>query len=309
MTPTPAGARTGGDLYRADREPEPDSGALRDRAAEAADRAARAAHVEIRELHTLGEMADACDLFQRVWQPDPTNPMINSELMTVVSHAGGYVAGTYEGDRLIGAGVGLLSTDGLHSHIAGVDERSRGREVGYALKVYQRAWCLERGITRVTWTFDPLVGRNAYFNLAKLGATPAEYLADFYGPMSDAINGDDLSDRLLARWDLSSDRVALACAGVPQPVDTEDLAGEVVIGLDAAPDGRPIQGRTDGDVVLVAVPRDIEALRRADPSAARGWRLAVREVLGGLMAQGRQVRGFGRDGRYVLDRGPEGRRP
>ncbi|MGW1993038.1 GNAT family N-acetyltransferase [Embleya sp. NPDC001921] len=305
MTPTPAGARTGGDLYRADREPEPEPGALRDRAAEAADRAARVAGIEIRELHTLVEMSDACDLFQHVWQPD--TPMISPEMMTVVAHSGGYVAGTYEGDRLVGAGVGLLSTDGLHSHIAGVDERSRGREVGYALKVFQRAWCLTRGITRVTWTFDPLVGRNAYFNLAKLGAVPAQYLADFYGPMSDAINGDDYSDRILAGWDLTADRVALACAGTPQPVDARALAGEVVIGLDAGPDKRPIPGRTDADVVLVAVPRDIEALRRTDPAAARGWRLALREVLGGLMAEGRVVLGFTRDGRYVLGRGPRSR--
>ncbi|MGC0416394.1 GNAT family N-acetyltransferase [Embleya sp. AB8] len=313
MTPTPAGARTGGDLYRADRGPEPDPGAprdldpVRDRAAAAADRAARAAHTEIRELHTLAELTDACDLFQRVWQPAPTNPMMNTDLMRVFAHAGGYVAGSYTGDRLTGACVALLATDGLHSHIAGVDRHARGREVGYALKVHQRAWCLARGITRISWTFDPLVGRNAYFNLAKLGAVPAAYLADFYGPMADALNGDDYSDRLLARWDLAADRVALACAGVPQPAELDDAAREVVAGIEVGPDGRPIVGRTDANVVSVAVPRDIEALRRTDPAAARAWRLAVREVLGGLLADGLVVRGFGRHGAYVLDRVPKGR--
>ncbi|GCE00273.1 GNAT family N-acetyltransferase [Embleya hyalina] len=308
MTPTPAGARIGGDLYRAEPEPAPDSGAFRDRATAAAVRAARAAHVEIRELHTPTEMSDVCELFGRIWRPDPTSPMMVPELMMALVHAGGYVAGSYEDDRLTGACVGLLATDGLHSHIAGVDVRSRGREVGHALKVHQRAWCLERGLTRISWTFDPLVGRNAFFNLAKLGAVPAEYLVDFYGRRTDAINAGDHTDRLLARWDLTTPRVALACEGIPQPADDAVAPGEegVAIALEVGADGRPVLGRTDADVVVVRVPRDIEGLRRTDPDAVPPWRLAVREVLGGLMGEGRVVRGFGRLGGYVVDRRRDG---
>lgn len=159
-------------------------------------------------------------------------------------------------------------------------------------------------ITEVTWTFDPLISRNAYFNLSKLAAAAPEYLPDFYGPRSDEHNVG-ATDRLLIRWDLATERVALACAGVPHRVDGEDATGDVVVGLDAGPDGRPVVGRFDGDVVLVRVPHDIAALRRSDPESAHAWRLAVREVLGGLMARGRVVRGFSRRGWYVLDRGTE----
>ncbi|MFE3203538.1 GNAT family N-acetyltransferase [Embleya sp. NPDC055664] len=308
MTPTPAGARIGGDLYRAEPEPAPDSGALRDRATAAAVRAARAAHVEIRQLHTLDEVSEVCKLLDGIWQVDSANPMMLPELLMVLAHAGGYVAGTYEGDRLTGACVALLATDGLHSHIAGVDVRSRGREVGHALKVHQRAWCLDRGITRISWTFDPLVGRNAFFNLAKLGAVPAEYLVDFYGRLTDAFNAGDHTDRLLVRWDLTAPGVALACEGIPQPVDDAAAPGEegVAVALDVGADGRPVLGRTDADVVIVRVPRDIDALRRTDTDAVLSWRLAVREVLGGLMGEGRVVRGFGRLGGYVVDRRRDG---
>ena len=43
----------------------------------------------------------------------------------------------------------------------------------------------------MTWTFDPLVSRNARFNLTKLGAHAVEYLPDFYGAMEDGINSND----------------------------------------------------------------------------------------------------------------------
>ncbi len=66
--------------------------------------------------------------------------------------------------------------------------------------------------------------------------------------------------------------------------------------------GRPVQGSDDADTVLVAVPADIEGLRRADPGIGKAWRHAVREVLGGLMAQGRRVTGFCGKSYYVLER-------
>ena len=69
----------------------------------------------------------------------------------------------------------------------------------------------------IEWTFDPLVARNAYFNLVKLAAEPSEYLTNFYGPMLDLINGKDDTDRLLVRWDLASPEVVAASAGTPRP--------------------------------------------------------------------------------------------
>ena len=78
------------------------------------------------------------------------------------------------------------------------------RNVGYALKLHQRAWALQRGIATITWTFDPLVRRNAYFNLAKLGVRATRYLPNFYGAMQDPINAGDDTDRLLVDWDLAS---------------------------------------------------------------------------------------------------------
>ena len=93
--------------------------------------------------------------------------------------------------------LGLHPSYSLHSHAAGVTAAGTGRGIGFALKQDQRAWALERGIGTVTWTYDPLVRRNAFFNLTRLGARPVEYVVDFYGEMTDAINTGQGSDRFM----------------------------------------------------------------------------------------------------------------
>ncbi len=66
----------------------------------------------------------------------------------------------------------------------GVLEAYRGTGAALFLKRFQRDWCLSHGVRKVVWTFDPLRGVNANFNLRKLGATARTYLPDHYGPMS-----------------------------------------------------------------------------------------------------------------------------
>jgi predicted GNAT superfamily acetyltransferase len=176
--------------------------------------------------------------------------------------------------------------------------------VGFALKVHQRAWSLLRGVAAIEWTFDPLVRRNAYFNIVKLAALPDEYLDNFYGDMHDAINGDDDSDRILVRWQLDSPAVIAACVGSSRIVDVQtERARGAEVALSAGGDGRPEIGRTDAETLLVAVPPDIESMRANDPAAAKHWRVAVRESLGTLLVSGARVTGFDRTGWYIVQRG------
>jgi predicted GNAT superfamily acetyltransferase len=270
-----------------------------------ATRAALASRVDVREITQLAELTRIIELYDQIWRPT-TNPPISTELLRALSKAGNYVAGAFDGPALVGACVGFFGAPvdtALHSHIAGVSASAAGRHVGYALKLHQRAWALGHGAPRIDWTFDPLVARNAYFNIVKLGGLPAEYLPNFYGDMDDGINGDDDSDRLLLRWDLTAARVVDACAGRFRPADAEALrAGGAVLGLCRGELGGPVVGPTDRDTVLVAVPPDVEALRVEDPGQAKEWRIAVREVLGGLFAAGARVTGFDRGGWYVVQR-------
>ncbi|WP_227467777.1 GNAT family N-acetyltransferase [Nocardioides lijunqiniae] len=275
-----------------------------DLAVQAADAAALAAGVSVREVLDLQELGLVVDLFATIWGRDE-NPPVTLELLRAFTKAGNYVGGAFEGGRLVGACVGFFhapAEDALHSHIAGVSSTAVGRSVGFALKLHQRSWALLRGVSEIAWTYDPLVSRNAHFNLVKLGALPAEYLPNFYGAMPDRINGADDSDRLLVRWPLRSAEVQAAASG---DAVREPVGPNAVVALSVGPDGLPVRGRLDGDTSLVAVPADIETLRRVDPQAAQQWRHAVREVLTELVADGSRITGFDRTGGYVVRRTPD----
>jgi|SRR5581483_458712 len=255
--------------------------------------------VEIRLNHDMASLTEASELIAEIWRTGDESQM-PAELMRALTHAGNYSASAYAGGELVGTIIGFLGKDAdgvyLHSHILGVSNKRRGANVGYALKEHQRAWSLSNGIRKVTWTFDPLVRRNAHFNLQKLGATAAEYHERFYGEMMDGINAGDESDRLLIVWNLDDERAVEAASG-----HLDEPAGEGTVALSADGD-TPHRGKLSGDVVLCQTPEDIVALRESDPKRALQWRVALRETLGSALHDGYGVTGFTRAGWYVLGR-------
>lgn len=259
-----------------------------------------AAGVDIRLLEGIDELEAVRRLYERIWRTGENNPPITADLLRALEKAGSYVSGAFEDGEMVGACFGFFSAparEALHSHIAGVSARAQGRNVGFAVKLHQRAWALSRGVREVTWTFDPLIRRNAYFNLGKLAADVDEYLADFYGPMDDDINRSDDTDRVMARWPLEAPAVQAACEGTPRRVEANAAPA-----LSVSPAGGPLAARAYGRTVRVAVPADIEAMRDSDPACAAEWRRALRDVLGELISSGGRVRGFDRAGWYIVDR-------
>jgi predicted GNAT superfamily acetyltransferase len=276
-----------------------------DRAVQAADSAAQSAGVTVREIGSLGEAEDVVRLYSTIWGR-ADNPPMTLELLRAFSKAGSYVGGAYDGERLVGACVGFFhapAENALHSHIAGVAEGMTGRNVGFALKLHQRAWALLHGVSEISWTFDPLIGRNAYFNLVKLAADAVEYLPNFYGAMVDSINGNDDTDRVLVRWRLRDRVVVAACDGQSERLTVPDeITARATVGLCVDEHGAPLIGRLEGPVVHVGVPDDIAALRTGDPALAARWRAALREVLTALVDDGARIDGFDRAGWYVVRR-------
>lgn len=235
--------------------------------------------VDVRPLQSLEEVRAASALFDRIWQE---RRVMGAPLLRAMAAHGGQVLGAFDGDELVGALVGLIGlTEAgrpvLHSHITGVAPEGQHRGVGFELKRGQRDWCLARGIEVVTWTMDPMVARNARFNLHKLAAVGTAFHRDYYGPMDDAFNRGDRSDRLEIRWDLPSERVEKAMAGSPPEP--------------------PERG-----VELVRVPPDYHDLRDSDPERARRLRDEAADALESLFAAGYLATGFLRDGAYVLER-------
>jgi len=271
-------------------------------AREMADAAARRLGVRIVELHEVAEHREAAELVRRIWGADPPDIVLGAGMMTTFAHSGNYVVGAYDDSGLVGVAAAFFGDDHLHSHVAGVDRARVGGGVGWAIKQHQRAWALARGVSAVCWTFDPLIRRNAYFNLQKLGALPAAYLPDCYGPMADAVNAGDPTDRFFVRWELASPRAIAAAHGEVPEVDVEALlAGGAVVRLDRdAADGPVPAPPRDADTQLVAVPGDIESVRAADPALGARWRHEVREALMPLVSAGFRVTAMSKQGWYVV---------
>jgi predicted GNAT superfamily acetyltransferase len=229
--------------------------------------------VEIRVVEAPNELRRLVVLFNQVW--GTITPLVGIELLRAIGHTGGYVAGAFADNRMVGGSLGFLARHHgeltLHSHITGILPGVRKTGLGRQMKLHQRAWAAEQGLATITWTFDPLVRRNAWFNIGVLGATIDGYLVDFYGQMDDSINGSDPSDRLLVAWSTTS------------PVPDHNAAARVPPGA-----------------VAVPTPDDIVVLRRTDPTEASAWRLRLREELGGPLTSGGRVVGFTRDGDYLL---------
>lgn len=308
MTPEPnltAPASTGGPVVDGPEPASTTSASSLELCQRVAHEAASQAGVSVRSVGDLDELKAVAGLCAEIWQGGAEAPL-TTELLRALDKAGNYVVGAFDHTGLVGACVGFFGSPGariLHSHIAGVAPAMRRQNVGFAIKVHQRAWAMQRDVKLVEWTYDPLVARNAHVNLTKLGALPVEYLPNFYGGMHDVINGGDDTDRLLVHWLLDSPAVEAAASAHPRArnATTERARGAVEV-LGVSPRGAPVAGQEEGDVSLVAVPTDIERLRVSDPLLAREWRVAVRETLVGLLAGGSRITGFDQSGWYVAER-------
>ena len=272
----------------------------------AADAAATAlsavdrAGVEIRLLDTVSEFEAASRLVGHIWSDE--DPKAPAALLRALAHAGNFVAGAFSEAELVGVSIAFFGQDGdhfhLHSHITGVDPRRQNKSLGFALKQFQRSWALARGTSSIRWTADPLVRRNLYFNLCKLGATIVDYYPDFYGPLLDGVNGDGASDRVLLHWDLASPR-AVEAAEQP-PLEAVLRPGAVVVSPGS--DGFPVATPSRADTLLVSIPDDIVSLRSSDPGQADAWREAVRVAVGSAVADGYRGEAITRDGWLLLSR-------
>jgi predicted GNAT superfamily acetyltransferase len=276
----------------------------------AAGAAAGAAGVDVAELEGVDQLGAMVRLFDEIWGVREGS-LLPLGVARALRHAGNYTAGAFDrrSGELIGGIIGFFGLrDGrllMHSHIAGVHPRSQGRAIGFALKQHQRAWALGVGVRTVEWTFDPLVRRNTYFNVAKLGVQVVAYHPNFYGRMDDAVNVGDASDRCVACWDLASPAAVAAAAGRAPEVDREALlaAGAEVV-LAEGPGGTPKPSPPCRGTRLAWVPADVVALRGEWPAKAHAWRLALRAALGDALDQGYALTGVTRDGWYVLSEQP-----
>jgi predicted GNAT superfamily acetyltransferase len=230
---------------------------------EQAHAAAAAAGVSLRPLSSLDDADHILAVMIATWGE---HQLLPREMIRALAESGNDPYGAFDGDEMIGYVLGWAGVDHdgphVHSHMLATLPSRRHRGVGAALKLAQRAQALDHGFRVVRWTFDPMIARNAYLNLVKLGAVADRFHRDFYGQMSDTLNRGERSDRLVVRWELERE---------PGPRD---------VAVDAA---------------TVAVPAEYADLRDADRDRALAERDRVAAELERHLAAGAEAVGFDRD--------------
>ncbi|WP_300679050.1 hypothetical protein [Nocardioides sp.] len=243
--------------------------------------------IEVIEVTAMPDVRAVSTLFTDVWGQSDEGAPLHSEVMRSLLHAGGAVTVARSGSRLLGAAVLAPATPAgtAYSLLAAVAPGTADRGIGRAIKLRQREWALARGISQIRWTFDPLVARNARFNLSVLGATAASYEVAFLGTAADDPSTPE-EDRLDVVWDLTSE----------PSVEELSLGGTPIA---SGPDGAPFV-RAEGEGRWIRVPHDVVALRRTQPAQAEDWRLAVREQFLDAFAAGLVATGVSRSSWYHL---------
>jgi predicted GNAT superfamily acetyltransferase len=230
--------------------------------------------ITVRPLITIDEQSMGRAVFDHTWAMD-AGTEITPNLLQAMIHSGAYLSGAFVNNKCIGAAFAFPATTGglhLHSHMTAVLDEYRDRGVGYLLKIDQWHWAKKNNYQEITWTFDPLVRRNAKLNLLKLGADISSYHPNFYGDMPDALNAGDESDRALASWKVVGDKPVSRDAIInPLPSD-----------------------------ILIAIPEDIVAIREKDLAENLKWRHKVRDQFVDALAKGGRVIGISENSEYVV---------
>ena len=261
----------------------------------------------IRLLEAIEEMSAVEALQREVW-PGSETDVVPAHLLITAVHNGGLVLGAFVDEKLIGfvfGFPGLESTpDGPRpkhcSHIAGVYPAYRDGGVGFALKRAQWQVVRHQGLDHVTWTYDPLLSRNANLNIARLGAVCSTYRRSEYGDMRDGLNAGLPSDRFQVDWWINTRRVERRLGNPPRPALSLDHLARVGVhplySLPSHPDNLPrppAHAPTPAAQLIAAeIPSDFMALKSADFSLARDWRFFTREFFETALGKGYIVTDF-----------------
>ena len=230
--------------------------------------------IQVRKLETLTDQTLGRDIFDKTWAMD-SGTEITPNLLQAMVHSGAYLSGAFIDKKCVGAAFAFPATTKglhLHSHMTAVLDKYRDQGIGYALKIDQWHWAKKNNYAEITWTFDPLVARNAKLNLIKLGVDISAYYPNFYGDMPDALNAGDESDRVMASWKV---------------VGEQPLAKSIIT-------------NPSGSDRLIKIPEDIVAIRSEDISENFKWRHKVRDEFIRAFEKGGKVVGFSANNEYVV---------
>ncbi len=241
-------------------------------------------NIDYRKIKDIEECKLCEELQLTVWGFSEREVFPARHLLTAQQNGGLVIGAFSDTGKLIGFSYGFLGySEGkyyLYSHMLGVLDEHKYKNIGYNLKLLQRKIIQERGFSLIKWTFDPLESPNAYLNLHKLGAVIKTYYIDYYGEFR-GINYGLPTDRFLVEWELNNHRVIERVEkqsishlnSSDYPVITETFYNKKGF-LEL----KKVELNFTEKKILVEIPSNIQEIKSLDFKAAIDWRNKTRDI-------------------------------
>jgi predicted GNAT superfamily acetyltransferase len=238
----------------------------------------------VEATRSLAVFRAANDLYARVFGYTAADHSLNPKLLSAIVGNGGtaVAASTAEGE-LVGFAYGFIGFDGTHPYLysqaAFIDPAYQGLGVGRLLKQEQAVIATRAGLNSMRWAFDPILSRNAHFNLDVLGARGVRFAPRYYD--------EAFSDRLIVEWtlDVAEPRSSGGSAGrAGASANATALEPGNAASVTSADWGHQLLADADG-VIRVPIPSANPATSM-DPVLVEALRLQVADTFTDLFARG-----------------------
>jgi predicted GNAT superfamily acetyltransferase len=241
-----------------------------------------------------------CEKIQMSISPLNEVGIVPAYLMEITTRHGGISLGLYDHGKLVGfsyAFPAYTKKNGyyLFSDTMGLYPPYQKRSLGFAMKQEQCRIAIEKGVRKMVWTFDPLLGQNANLNFRKLGGIVTRYDLEKYNEVSLNLGIVIPADRFYLQWQIHTDRVKRRLFDLEIPrmryrkqlnflKSTKTLLQKKTISTYGIQKEVSFRELLDIDLsithnsLVVEIPFDYKQIRNDFPLIAQDWRLKTRLV-------------------------------
>jgi predicted GNAT superfamily acetyltransferase len=225
-------------------------------------------------LESVGQQRAAAELYRSVFGYADDSFAVSPRLLRGLLENSGSALGAFDaGGAIIGFCYGFSAVDdGVlyhYSQATVIAPSAQGQGLGQALKRAQAAVASRTGAKTMRWSFDPVLSRNAHFNLNTLGARGKWFTPDFYGEPN--------TDRMIVEWELADSAWSTRRAAAGSlSARVEECASEIL-----AATSHGIGAGSIGDLRWLALPSRLESTAAVAEPRAR-----IRAELADAFAEG-----------------------
>ncbi len=266
-------------------------------------------NLSIRKATTHQEFLDVQNLHKTIWglEDIDVHPI---HMLIGIQKSNGLVLCGYYDNQPIGFLFGYcgITEDQelyLHCHNVAVLKEYRNCGIGYQLLMATKEYMLTHKIQLARATFDPLESGNANLYIKKAGCICNKYIRDYYGPMSDQLNINVPSDRLVIEYFLNTNcfeqlsdetqsKIKLKTLKIP----SEHILNKTKIDHT----GFLIPEKTNFNLdyfiqkkvkrVYIEIPPDYQQMRQKNMDLVLKWRFLLRDILEQCFVAGMFIRDF-----------------